>query len=229
MDDTPYLAWYDTMMPPDRAAEDTAARLVAQRFDFSELYDLEPAFDRASREVDRRAKRVALFTKKYGWDLESGVRVMCPLQLEMLLSTLPVDEPLEPVGVGGAPATPFRALLRAFLLAPFYEVEDNAAALWRALANNPTFLRRCGFPDHALPSERTFQRFNVVMNEAGLWAEARRRTVIRNYTTGALPPPQRLAIDPGHEDGYAGVRRACAACRSCEGCPRRRSGCPRAT
>ncbi|MFM7067539.1 MAG: transposase [Gammaproteobacteria bacterium] len=220
MDDTAYLAWYDKMMPADRAPEDTAANLVGASFDFSDLYDLESAFQRASRDMDRRARRVALLTEKHGWDLESGVRVMCPLHLQAILSALPEDEPLEPAGVGGAPAVPFRALLRAFLFAPFFEVEDNAAALWRALANNPTFLRRCGFPDHDLPSERTLQRFNAVMNESGLWGEARRRLVRKNYATGALRPPRRLAIDPGHEDGYAGVRRPCAACRSCGGCPK---------
>jgi len=141
--------------------------------------------------------------------------------LRVLLEVLPDDEPVPMTGgPGGAPSIPASAFLKAFLLAPFYEVEDNSAALWRALARNPDFLARCGFPGNRLPDVRSFQRFNEVMNVADLWAEARRIVVRENLATGALEAPRRLAIDPGHEDGYASVHRPCQACRLCNGCPK---------
>lgn len=193
-----HTPWYQCMLPLGWGGYDTAADVVA-----------------------RLNGRVERFTERYGWDLPSGVRVMCPVQLAALLDVLPEDEPLAPpAGPGGAPAVPFAALIRAFVFAPFYEVEDNSAAIWRALANNPSWLQRCGFVENKLPNERTLQRFNHVMNWADLWGDARRLLVTASYDDGILPPPTRLAIDPGHEDGYAGVRRPCAACRSCAGCPR---------
>lgn len=214
-----HAAWYQCMLPLAWGGFDTAADVVARSFDFGKLRPIEIAYTAASSALARLKGRVEDFTARYGWELASGVRVMCPLQLEMLVSTLPEGEPIEPAaGAGGAPPTPFAALIRAFLFAPFYEVEDNSAAIWRGLANNPAWLQRCGFPNNQLSTERTLQRFNEVMSWAGLWGDARRLLVLSSYDDGILAPPTRLAIDPGHEDGYAGVRRACAACRSCGAC-----------
>jgi hypothetical protein len=81
-----------------------------------------------------------------------------------------------------------------------YEVEDNAAAIWRALGNNPRYLERCRYPENHLLSERKLQQFNRVMNWAGLWGEAKRIVVRDNLDTEAIDAPRRLAIDPGHQD-----------------------------
>lgn len=220
METEPYHApWYQCMLPLAWGGHDTAADVVARSFDFSKLEPVERAYVVAVRSFARLGERVQDFKDRYGWALPSGTQAMCPLQLETLLAVLPVDEPFEEEpGAGGAPPVPFSALIRAFLFAPFYEVEDNSAAIWRAIANNPAYLQRCGFPENRLPNERTFQRFNAVMNWAELWGEARRLLVAASYGEEILPPPRRLAIDPGHEDGYAGVRRPCAACRSCGAC-----------
>jgi len=214
--------WYQPMLSLGWGSYGTAADVVADHFDFKPLYDLEAAYHEARADLDRKKERVRLLMVKIGWDLPSGVRVACPLMLKALLDVLPTDEPVDSTsGLGGRPATPFTCLLRAFVLAPFYEVEDNSEAIWRALANNPRYLERCQFPDHKLPDVRVFQRFNEVMNYAELWAEARRRVVRSNIEGDVVSAPRRLAIDPGHEDGYAGVRRPCAACRSCGACERK--------
>ncbi len=136
--------------------------MVARCFDFGKLKPIEIAYEAASSALSRLKGRVEDFTARYGWDLPSGVRVLCPLQLEMRVAVLPEGEPVEPAaGPGGAPPTPFSALIRAFLFAPFYEVEDNSAAIWRGLANNPAWLQRCGFPNNQLPTKRTFRRFQT--------------------------------------------------------------------
>jgi hypothetical protein len=197
----------------------TAADLVHAHFDLRLLGDLPERYEHANAEVERRASRVEMLTARHGFEV-AGKRYICPLMLQGLLEALPEDEPLPERGVGGADGIPFEAKFRAFLYAPFYEVEDNSAAIHRALANNPAYLQRCGFPGNELPGERTLQRFNHVMNVSGLWEEARRRLVESNFDDGVLAPPKRLAIDPTHQDGYAGVRTPCAACRACNGCPR---------
>lgn len=199
----------------------TAADAVAQHFDIADLAaHLLPLHQRGKLRLERYKQRVKLWTESHGFPhpTHPDRKLLCPLIRGVLLATLPKHEPLPSSGVGGAPSIDFQALLTAWLLAPFYEVEDNAAALWRALANNPRFLRRCRFKKDALPCVRCFQRFNEVMNFAGLWGELRRWLVHHNLDTGAISPPKRLAIDPGHQDGYATVGRAVQACRVCAGC-----------
>lgn len=207
------------MLPLPHKGIGTAADIVHEHFDLRILGDLPELYERARAEVDRQNARVELLTRRHGFDV-GGKRYICPVMLQGLLEVLPADEPLLERGVGGVEAVPFAPLFRAFLYAPFYEVEDNGAALFRALANNPTFLQRCGFPDNASPSERALQRFNYVMNAGGLWEEARRRLVEANFDDGFVAPPRRLAIDPTHRDGYASVKKPCAACRACAGCPK---------
>jgi len=214
--------WYQPFLPFEMYPYETAADIVVRHFDFSLLQELGQAYWQASRELAHLKSRVALLTEKYGWVLPSGVAVMCPLMLAAMLAALPDEEPVpERKAAGGAPSIAFESLLRAFLLAPFYEIEDNSAAIWRGLANNRTYLVRCRFKNNKLPSERKFQQFNEVMNWAGLWGQARKIVVGDNYASGVLEPPRRLAIDPGHEDGYAGVNKPCAACRSCKACPKK--------
>lgn len=226
MDETPYpdtTAWYQPFMPfvEGMSRYGTAADAVWQGFDFGMLRDTERSYYIASAELDQRNARVQILTETLGFVDEKGNKHICPLTLQMMLAVLPECEPLPPPkGAGGAPAIPAMAFFRAFLLAPFYEVEDNSAAIWRALARNPDYLVRCGFPKNELPSVRSFQRFNAVMNFAELWGEVRRLVVRENLESGALQPPRRLAIDPGHEDGYATVGKACQACRLCGGCPK---------
>ena len=229
MDATPYpdsRAWYQPYQPflpfaDGMARYGTAADAVFQGFDFGLLLALE---DRYLAEVARlalRKARVALLTEQHGFEDDKGEKRICPQMLEVLLDVLPEDEPVRwPAGAGGAPRVPFASLITAFILAPMYEVEDNSAAIWRALANNPEYLARCGFPNNTIPDVRTFQRFNEVMNVAGLWGEAKRLVVRANLASGALEPPKRLAVDPGHEDGYATIGRSCLACRLCKGCPK---------
>jgi hypothetical protein len=198
----------------------TAADAVAQHYDFAALAaHLQPLYQHAKCRLERYKQRIKTFTDQHGFPHPDrpDKKLLCPLIRRVLLATLPEDEPVT-AGSGGAPPVDFQAMLTAWELAPFYEVEDNAAALWRALANNPRFLRRCHFKDHHLPCLRCFQRFNEVMNFGGLWGERRRWLVNHNLQTGALAPPKRLAIDPGHQAGYATVGRAVQACRVCGGC-----------
>jgi hypothetical protein len=216
-------AWYQPFLPfpGGLPGYGTAVDAVFRGFDLGILRVLEARYLLAAALLDRRKARTALLTEQHGFEDRFGEKHICPRMLQDLLDVLPEDEPTPaPRGLGGAPRIPFAAFLTAFVLAPFYEVEDNSAAVWRALANNPTYLCRCGFPDNELPDVRSFQRFNEVMNVAGLWGEARRLVVGANLASGALKPPTRLAIDPGHEDGYASVRKPCQACRLCDGCPR---------
>ena len=226
MDDTPYpdtSAWYQPFLPflDGMSRYGTAADAVYRGFDFGMWKLLEPRYIEAERRLDERKERTARLVGTYGFEDENGRKHICPLMLEALLDVLPADEPLaRQAGPGGAPAIPAESFFRAFLLAPVYEVEDNGAAVWRALARNPEYLARCRFPGNELPNVRSFQRFNEVMDFAGLWGEARRLVVRENLDSGALEPPRRLAIDPGHEDGYASVRRPCLACRLCNGCPK---------
>jgi hypothetical protein len=217
-DDYP-TPWYQCMLPLPHRGIGTAADIVHAHFDVQLFGDLPERYERARIEVDRRAARVELLTERHGFEV-NGKKYICPVMLEGLLDALPADEPLPDRGVGGVEGFSFEAQLRAFVYAPFYEVEDNGAAIHRALANNPAYLQRCGFPGNALPSDRALQRFNHVMNAAGLWEEARRRLVEANFDDGVLAPAKRLAIDPTHQDGYAGVRKPCAACRACDGCPK---------
>lgn len=199
----------------------TAADAIYTHFPFQGLAaHLEPRFQRERRRLALYKLRVKTWTAKFGFPdpQHPDQTLLCPLIRRTLLVTLPKDEPLPEPGAGGAPPIPFAPMLAAWLLAPVYRVEDNAAALWLALADNPRFLHRCGFPDDDLPDVRTFQRFNEVMNFGGLWGEMRRWLVEDNLARRALLPPKRLAIDPGHQDGYATVGRSVKACRVCNGC-----------
>jgi hypothetical protein len=199
----------------------TAADAVFHGFDFGLVDGLVKRYVEEAARLAQRKERTAILVEQHGFEDEKGNKHICPWMLKMLLDVLPENEPVtSPAGPGGAPPIPPGAFFRAFLLAPFYEAEDNSAAIWRALARNPDFLARCKFPDNELPNVRSFQSFNEVMNAAGLWGEARQLVVRENLAVGALEPPRRLAIDPGHEDGYASVRRPCLACRLCNGCPK---------
>jgi hypothetical protein len=221
-------AWYQPFLPFPEGVPGygTAADAVYHGFPFAELTSLEARYLEAAARLDLRKARTALLTEQHGFEDKEGKKHICPRMLEALLDVLPEDEPLAgPRGPGGAPRIPFDSFLRAFVFAPSYEVEDNSAAIWRAVANNPMYLCRCRFPGNELPDLRSFQRFNEVMNVAGLWGEARRLVVAANLSSGALKAPTRLAIDPGHEDGYASVRRPCQACRLCGGCPKEEQVC----
>jgi len=216
-------AWFQPVLDYLWGPVGTAADIVHLYFNMALLLPLEQAYRQASQQLDRLTERLHQWTEQYGFEAPSGTKLLCPRLLALLVETLPAhdEEPL-PVaaGPGGAPPIPFEALLRTWLMAPFYEVEDNAAAIWRAVGNNPRYLERCRYPDNHLPSERKFQQFNRVMNWAGLWGEAKRVVVRNNLETEAIDAPRRLAIDPGHQDGYAGVRRPCHACRVCHSCPK---------
>jgi hypothetical protein len=216
-------AWYQLFLPfsDGMSRYGTAADAVFRGFDFRIVKELEAKYIEEEDRLALRKDRAAILTDRHGFEDEHKRKHICPVMLAGLLDVLPEREPAPLArGAGGAPKIPFDSFLCAFLLAPFYEVEDNSAAIWRALARNPEYLVRCRFPANVLPEVRSFQRFNEVMNIAGLWGEARRLVVNNNLASDALKPPMRLAIDPGHEDGYAGVRRPCAACRLCGGCPK---------
>ena len=185
-------AWYQPFLPfpGGLPGYGTAVDAVFRGFDLGVLRGLETRYLLAAAQLDRRKARTALLTEQHGFEDRCGEKHICPRMLQDLLDVLPEDEPMPaPRGLGGAPRIPFAAFLTAFVLAPFYEVEDNSAAVWRALANNPTFLCRCGFLENELPDVRSFQRFNEVMNVAGLWGEARRLVVGANLASGALKPP----------------------------------------
>jgi hypothetical protein len=212
--------WYQTVLDIGWLKSGvTAASIVALHLDMSLFRDLEEPYRMACRKLERLNERVGVFTAQHGFEVE-GKKYICPLMIEALLSAFPENEPPpeEISGKGGAPGIPFEPMLRAVLLAPFYEVQDNGAAIWRALQNNPNYLLNCGFPENRCPSERMLQYFRAVMNFSGLWAEARRRVVRDNIEQGRIEAPRSLAIDPTHKDGFATVGKACKACRLCQGC-----------
>jgi hypothetical protein len=211
-------AWYQKLLPFDLGLYNTASDAVFRGFSFSKALGFEDRFRLAYRQTLIEKEQIRLLTEEFGFVLPSGVKEMCPRELARRLEEteeIPVE--LNDLN-GGAPPVPFDSLVRAFLLAPFYEVEDNSAAIWRALANNPQFLEQCRFPGGRLPDVRTFQRFNEVMNTSGLWGDLRQAVVRDNIHQGFLTSPSRIAIDPGHMDGYAAVRKPCAACRACGIC-----------
>lgn len=211
-------AWYQKLLPFGVGLYNTASDAVFQHFNFSAAYAFEDRFRVAYRKHLIEKVRIRAITEEYGFFLSSGVKTMCPRELARRLDDL-AEAPVEDGHLtGGAPPIPFDSMIRAYLLAPFYEVEDNAAAIWRALANNPQYMEQCRFPGVLLPDVRSFQRFNEVMNNSGTWGELRRAVVIGNIQQNLLPAPTRLAIDPGHMDAYAAVRKPCAACRACSAC-----------
>ncbi len=118
-------------------------------FPFQALADhLQPLYQQAKGQLERYKQRIKRWTEQYGFAHpdQPDKMLLCPLIRHTALATLPRDEPLNEPGVGGAPPIPFQAMLTAWVLAPYYEAEDNAAALWRALARNPLYHDHTGLP-----------------------------------------------------------------------------------
>lgn len=105
----------------------------------------------------------------------------------------------------------------AFLIAPLYDCEPNAASIWRELVRNPSFACLCGFDAGDLPSPRTLRRFNRIMAEEGLWEEARRIAVEHNLEEGVIAETGSLIVDTTHHDAFASVHKPVKACRECKG------------
>lgn len=123
--------WYQSVLPFGSLGGfyNTAADAVYRGFDWKKVYSLGASFREAAARLERRKDVVRRLTEKHGFKAENGNTYICPLMLETLLDVLP-DEPVPPRHPenGGAPEIPFDAFLKAWVLAPFYEVEDNSAA-----------------------------------------------------------------------------------------------------
>jgi len=99
----------------------------------------------------------------------------------------------------------FHGYLRAFLLAPLFDVEATPAAIKRALHANPAFLVECNFGtvrhgrnviSNPRPSSWALNEFENIMTAAGLWDEVRQISTRKAISFGAIPKKAVIAIDP---------------------------------
>lgn len=105
----------------------------------------------------------------------------------------------------GRPRVLAMALLKAFLLSPFYEVQQNAEAIYRALRRNPAYLEKCGFQRTSPPAARTLRQFDQAMRESGLWSRTRVLLVELNLDDGLIHPEPNVAVDTSRHDSFGSV------------------------
>jgi len=119
-----------------------------------------------------------------------------------------------PRGAGGPGPNgyDFYACLRAFLLAPLFDVEATPAAIARALHANPAFLVECNFGTirrdrsvitNPVPSFWALNEFENVMTANDLWDKVRAITTREAISLGAIPKKATIAIDPFPVKAYA--------------------------
>lgn len=109
---------------------------------------------------------------------------------------------------------PFLPMLKAFLLAPYLGLEQNAEQLASMLRMNLQYQLLCGFPG-ALPGARALRRFRQIMYTYGLWGDVKELLVLRNLELGVFELPKTIALDPTHLDGFASVKKEAKACKEC--------------
>jgi hypothetical protein len=139
--------------------------------------------------------------------------------------------PRDPGGPGRA-GYGFYGYLRAFHLAPLFDVEATPSAIARALHANPAYLAECAFDAvrvgrrervNPIPSFWALNEFENVMTAEGLWEEVRRITTEKGIDLGAIPKEAVLAVDPMAVKAYARPeKKKRCACRDKTRCRHRR-------
>lgn len=110
-------------------------------------------------------------------------------------------------------------MLKAFFLAPLLHIEVMVSTVYALVEANPAFFALCGFS--TLPSIRTFERFDQIMIETGLWEEIRKVTVHHNFDQGVIEEEAIIAVDISHIEAEAtlnATRKTCTHTEPCE-CP----------
>ncbi|UOF91478.1 hypothetical protein LSG31_04290 [Fodinisporobacter ferrooxydans] len=119
------------------------------------------------------------------------------------LFDLPVelDRPMKRISTKGRKGTNFYALLKAFLLAPLLYVEVMVESVYQQVVSNPAYATVCNF--EKIPSLKTFERFDQIMTESGLWEKVRILTVQNNFDQGILESESTIAVDTSHIEAEA--------------------------
>lgn len=93
-----------------------------------------------------------------------------------LFPELPQDVSVKPKKSSrGRKGIDFYALFKAFTLAPLLYVEVMVSSVHFQVVGNSDFRTVCGFTN--IPSLKTFERFDQIMIENGLWEKARQSTI----------------------------------------------------
>ncbi len=186
------------------------ARIIAHNFDWNMFKPVEFPYYRAREE----------FNKQKGNSSCPKERVK---EEEVLLFDMSEFETEEPEGTNSNPkgagrkGEDFFQLLKVWTLAPYYEAEQNAEAIWRRVVQNPDYRKDCGFQNLSdVPSARTLRRFNEIMYTYGLWTQVRKIAVLNNIDVGIIDPSGSLAVDPTHLDGFAKVKNPAKECKECD-------------
>jgi hypothetical protein len=111
----------------------------------------------------------------------------------------------------------FYPLLKAFLLAPLLHIEVMVSTVHAQVEANPAFAALCGFS--SIPSIRTFERFDQIMIETGLWEKARKVTVCHNFEQGVIEKEAVIAVDTSHIEAEAtlnATQKTCDHPKPCE-------------
>jgi hypothetical protein len=119
-----------------------------------------------------------------------------PFQTD-LFPNLPHDAHAKPrKSSKGRKGIDFYALLKAFTLASLLYVEVMVTSVHLQVAGNSDFRAVCGFT--TIPCLKTFERFDQIMIENGLWEKARQLMVNFNIQQGILEKEEQLAVDTTH-------------------------------
>ena len=113
----------------------------------------------------------------------------------------------------------FYALFKSFLLAPLLYVEVMVTSVHLQVEGNSDFRMVCGFT--GIPCLRTFERFDQIMIENGLWEKARQLMVKFNIQQGIIEDEEQLAVDTTHVEAEATLNatRKCGHSEPCD-CPK---------
>ncbi len=134
-------------------------------------------------------------------------------QLPKDLNTRPEKSPKGRNGID------FYALFKSFLLAPLLYVEVMVTSVHLQVAGNSDFRMVCGFTN--TPCLRTFERFDQLMIENGLWEKARQLMVQFNIQQGIIEKEEQLAVDTTHVEAEATLNAVykCGHSEPCD-CPK---------
>jgi hypothetical protein len=116
----------------------------------------------------------------------------------------------------GRKGTDFYALLKSFILAPLLYVEVMVSSVHLQVEGNSDFRTVCGFTN--IPCLKTFERFDQIMIENGLWEKARQLMVNHNILYEIVGKEEQLAVDTTHVEAEAtyGANKKCGHIDSCE-------------
>lgn len=137
-----------------------------------------------------------------------------------LFPHLPQDSSAQPKKSSkGRKGTDFYAQFKSFLLAPLLYVEVMVSSVHLQVAGNSDFRAVCGFTD--IPCLKTFERFDQIMIENGLWEKARQLMVQFNIQQGIIVKEEQLAVDTAHVEAEATLNavRKCGHTEPCD-CPK---------